>query len=204
MNVSGYEIKIELIDIKPKIWRKMVAPRGLTFAEFQIMLNLGMGWHNDHLYEFEFPKLKTWVTNNEEAMGEYDPDFFEEMRKRGFPMDEKKFMSAYETKIDDFLSVGSKFWYAYDLGDYWEHNIRVIKVVEDYDLDCATVTGYSGNCPPEDCGGAYGYENFLSIIGDPQNREYKRITKWAKERGYKDYDMAEANERLKNWRKYLD
>ena len=33
-------------------------------------------------------------------------------------------------------------------------------------------------CPPEDCGGIGGYENFLEIIRDPQHEEHGSMLTW--------------------------
>ncbi len=33
-------------------------------------------------------------------------------------------------------------------------------------------------CPPEDCGGIWGYESFLEIINDPDNEEYEVMIEW--------------------------
>ena len=53
----------------------------------------------------------------------------------------------------------------YDFGDYWEHEILVEKILP---LEKGThypvcVTGKRA-CPPEDCGGATGYEELLEIL----------------------------------------
>jgi hypothetical protein len=34
-------------------------------------------------------------------------------------------------------------------------------------------------CPPEDCGGTHGYENFLNIIMDPSHEEYDSMLECA-------------------------
>ncbi len=33
-------------------------------------------------------------------------------------------------------------------------------------------------CPPEDCGGIWGYDELLEMIRDPTHEEYERMTKW--------------------------
>ncbi len=38
-------------------------------------------------------------------------------------------------------------------------------------------------CPPEDCGGPWGYEEFLEIIGDPSHPEHDERVQWAGEWG---------------------
>jgi hypothetical protein len=35
------------------------------------------------------------------------------------------------------------------------------------------------SCPPEDCGGPYGYENFLATIMDPGHEEHDSMLEWA-------------------------
>jgi hypothetical protein len=33
-------------------------------------------------------------------------------------------------------------------------------------------------CPPEDCGGVYGYENLLTVIQDPSHEDYQSSLEW--------------------------
>ena len=33
-------------------------------------------------------------------------------------------------------------------------------------------------CPPEDCGGPYGYANFLDAIQNPKHTEHESLLKW--------------------------
>lgn len=39
-------------------------------------------------------------------------------------------------------------------------------------------------CPPEDCGGIYGYYDLLEILEDPKHREHAERKDWAKSQGY--------------------
>ncbi|MCK9266191.1 plasmid pRiA4b ORF-3 family protein [bacterium] len=39
-------------------------------------------------------------------------------------------------------------------------------------------TGGKRACPPEDCGGIFGYENLLKILSNPKHPEYKSILSW--------------------------
>ncbi len=34
------------------------------------------------------------------------------------------------------------------------------------------------SCPPEDCGGIWGYQNLLEIIVDPDHDEYEEMNEW--------------------------
>ena len=42
-------------------------------------------------------------------------------------------------------------------------------------------------CPPEDCGGPWGYAGFLDAIGDPNNPEHDEMIEWIGE----DFDPEE-------------
>ncbi len=34
-------------------------------------------------------------------------------------------------------------------------------------------------CPPEDCGGVWGYEDLLEILADPKHEEHEERKEWA-------------------------
>lgn len=89
------------------------------------------------------------------------------------------------------------FNYIYDFGDYWKHRVTVEKVLDDYEFDYPQVVKYKGNCPPEDCGGIWGYYDKLSIMEDEDDPEYEEVVEWME--GYpKVYDMEEVNDFFKN------
>jgi hypothetical protein len=78
-----------------------------------------------------------------------------------------------------------KFHYLYDFGDSWEHEILVEKILP---LEKGThypvcVTGKRA-CPPEDCGGPYGYEELLEILKDPSHPEYEDRIDWLPEEDF--------------------
>lgn len=33
-------------------------------------------------------------------------------------------------------------------------------------------------CPPEDCGGAFGYEGLITALADPKHDEHDQMVKW--------------------------
>ena len=57
-----------------------------------------------------------------------------------------------------------KFVYVYDFGDSWVHDITVENIDQDDELDCPICLAGKGACPPEDCGGAWGYEDLKKEI----------------------------------------
>nr|WP_204165954.1 plasmid pRiA4b ORF-3 family protein [Streptomyces sp. NEAU-S7GS2] len=52
-------------------------------------------------------------------------------------------------------------------------------------------------CPPEDCGGPWGYANFIEAITDPRHEEYGELLEWVG--GSFDpsrFDAEDINKRL--------
>ena len=43
---------------------------------------------------------------------------------------------------------------------------------------CATGAS-SGGCPPEDVGGAWGYEEFLEALADPDHEQHEDMVHWS-------------------------
>ncbi len=50
-----------------------------------------------------------------------------------------------------------RFSYIYDMGDHWEHEIRIEAINPPQKNSYPVGIGGSGACLPEDCGGPYGY-----------------------------------------------
>lgn len=69
----------------------------------------------------------------------------------------------------------ARFEYLYDFGDSWEHEVEVVGRGGD---SPGCVEG-EGGCPPEDCGGAPGYEHLLEVLADPGHDEHEHLRVWA-------------------------
>ena len=93
---------------------------------------------------------------------------------------------------------GGKLRYEYDFGDGWEHEIKVEKA-----LDADPTTHYprctAGNraCPPDDCGGPFGYEELLRAIQAPSHPEHEEMLDWiGGEFDPEAFDLAGVNRAL--------
>ncbi|MBP1765040.1 MAG: plasmid pRiA4b family protein, partial [Firmicutes bacterium] len=64
--MKAYQIKIELVDSEPLIWRRVIIPADVTFRRLHDTIQFSMDWWDSHLYEFEFPQEKLRITNDEE------------------------------------------------------------------------------------------------------------------------------------------
>ena len=144
------QFKIQIRDIKkPPVWRRIVIPGNFTFHDLHNTIQSAFGWWDEHLYQFQrHPFDGGWTVK--EPDGE-DNTWGER------PKD------ARETDVATFIQhMGlEKFVYVYDFGDSWVHDITVEQIDHDADLDHPVCLAGKGACPPEDCGGPWGYEELM-------------------------------------------
>ncbi|TAJ12850.1 plasmid pRiA4b ORF-3 family protein [Marinilabiliaceae bacterium JC017] len=158
-----YQIQVALKGSKPKIWRRLLVPSTVTLPELHQVIQIAMGWSNTHLYQF----IKNCMFYLERME---DNDFWDEMDN----------VDCTDVKVSDLLKrEKDKIVYEYDFGDSWEHNVILEKVLP---VDSAIkypvcLTGRM-SCPPEDCGGIWGYAQMLEVLQDPKHEEYDRCKEW--------------------------
>jgi hypothetical protein len=99
-----------------------------------------------------------------------DDDFWDD----SYSVDYKKM------KISDLLAKEKeKIIYEYDFGDSWEHEVILEKVLPlDEKMKYPVCLAGEMNCPPEDCGGVWGYADILKILKHPDHEEYESYMEW--------------------------
>ena len=51
-----------------------------------------------------------------------------------------------------------------------------------------------GHCPPEDCGGIWGYADFVAAMADPKHPEHDHLKEWnGGDFDPEAFDLAEVN-----------
>jgi len=106
-----------------------------------------------------------------------------------------------ESKITLERAVGKAktFYYEYDFGDDWMHEIRFEKASNpEATVTHAVCTEGARACPPEDIGGPFGYEDFLAALADPDHEMHEELKEWIG--GPFDpeaFSLAKINARLK-------
>lgn len=162
-----YQFKISLRGSKkPVIWRRIQVPDSYNFADLHYTIQDAMGWHNSHLHQFEMINPQTNCIQIISDPDMLDDDF-------NVIAEEKILISNY------FIVPLQQALYEYDFGDSWEHTILFEKILP----PCAKskyplcIAG-KGRCPPEDCGGIWGYYQMLEEIKDPSNPEHKSTLQW--------------------------
>src|SRR5262249_48387685 len=72
-----------------------------------------------------------------------------------------------------------KFTYTYDFGDTWEHVIQIEKKLParpGAQYPRGDAGGRAG--PPEDCGGPWGYADFVDAVTDPSHPGHEERREW--------------------------
>jgi hypothetical protein len=159
-----FQFKIQLKDIsKPPVWRRVVVPAQFSFLRFHLVIQAAFGWDNYHMFQFSPNGFRSDPIIKEPF--EDDDDYFE-------------FIDAKKAKLSEiFKEENQKFIYIYDFGDNWEHKITLEKIIEEKTKISDCIAG-KGTCPPEDCGGAWGYMNLIEILKDPENPEHTDMRDW--------------------------
>ncbi len=171
-----FQLKIALMGTEPPVWRRVSVPWNISLSHLHYVIQESMGWCDSHLYLFEIKGRRY-----------SDPDFeLEDVR------------NAHKTWLHRVLREGDTFSYEYDFGDSWMHEIVVEKAfdAEEEHPGSACLDGARA-CPPEDCGGAWGYANRLEAIKDPLHEEHEEITEWVGEDFDPEaFDIDKVNARL--------
>lgn len=69
--------------------------------------------------------------------------------------------------------------YTYDMGDNWEHEIKLVRIIDEHDDESPYLLEANGQTPPEDVGGVGGFIRFHEIMLNPQHPEYSETKEWA-------------------------
>lgn len=155
-----FQLKVTLDDTRPPIWRRILVDGNSTLDQLHEVIQAAFGWWDYHLHEFEAGGTRYGVP---------DPDW----DWGPPPRDERR------TRLASIAGEGTRIAYVYDFGDSWDHRIVVEKVRAATDAVTlpACIDGRRA-CPPEDCGGTWGYRELLEILADPEHPEHHERRAW--------------------------
>ncbi|HPK23203.1 MAG TPA: plasmid pRiA4b ORF-3 family protein [Smithella sp.] len=174
-----FQLKITLNHIKPPIWRRVLVDSDIKLPDLHKIIQTVMGWTNSHLHQF--------IIGNQYYSLPSDESFYKVVDYRRIKLD-----SLFNTPKSNFI-------YEYDFGDGWEHSIVIEKILprEKNTYYPICIDG-KRSCPPEDCGGTFGYENLITIINNPEHEEYDEMMEWLGDYfDPKEFNIDEVNEFLR-------
>ena len=206
-----FHIRIKLNNAPVNIWRELVVPSNITLELLAFVLIDAMGWKHEHLYQFKGKDNVFYV--NSRQLKEQENSFFGFFSRSEHKNSEKTSLEmvlqpqAANKREQSDASIGSaeqeqarpkvtgeRLKFEYDFGDSWEHDLWV-KGARDYapnEEPVIKLLKAHGACPPEDCGGVWGYAELLELNKKKRkSAEEKERLEW-----YdipKDYDPEDCD-----------
>jgi hypothetical protein len=153
-----YQIKVSLEGAKPPIWRRLEVLPDTLLSDLHKIIQTTMGWMNGHLHQFR------------DGRQMYAP-----------PSEYDDYSHDYTgLKLHDFLlRKGDKLRYEYDFGDSWSHLILLEAIKEkEKGVQYPICTKGKRACPPEDCGGVWGYMELIEIMKNKKHPQYQEMEEW--------------------------
>ena len=161
-----YQIKVTLLGTKPPIWRRLHVPSNANLAWFHAVLQVTVGWTNSHLHHF--------ITSDSRYSDLQDNDEID--------FGEKPNREEAKASISSVLpQKGARIIYEYDFGDSWRHEVKLEKILAREGMaeeNFAVCMAGARSCPPEDCGGIWGYANLLEALKDRKHPEHREMLEW--------------------------
>lgn len=188
-STRGFRLRVDLLRTKPPIWRRIDVPGDITLPQLHDVIQAAMGWTDSHLHCFR--------TGNERNSPEFLTQFALEEGDEG--------MAEDGVRLDQVVAdEGDRLWYDYDFGDGWDHVLRVEKVL---DVPPSAPTCLTGKlaCPPEDCGGVWGYQDLAAWVRSGYDDALRPEAfdsdaeglAWLGEEWHPDvFDLAETNDQI--------
>jgi hypothetical protein len=129
-----YQLKVVLLGISPMIWRRLLVSSASTIADLHYILQITMGWSDDHLHrrihgkQYGIARMGGLSFSNDPAT----------------------------VRLKDFqFRLNERFLYHYDFIDDWQHQVRIEGLLSpDSQQKYSKCINGRRACPPEDCGGA--------------------------------------------------
>jgi hypothetical protein len=179
---TAYQIKITLARTDPPIWRRVELP-DCTLEKLHDVIQIAMGWEDDHLHVFR-------AGDEEYSDSRVTRDSFSRARAES------------SMTLSRLVEQGCRtFSYEYDFGDSWEHKIKIEKTLpEGTRPEHPVCVAGERACPPEDCGGVWGYSDILEALQNPNDPDHAERLEWVGDYDPQKFDLAAVNGRWKRLR----
>ncbi len=160
---------IQIYDIEPPIYRRLLIRNSVTFMKLHNMIQLSFGWKDYHFFAFDLNGIEIIIP---------DPDV---SKQRQIGLDPRT------VRLGDYLQeVNEEFTYTYDFGDDWIHSIKVEQILPfNPNLKAPICLEGKRAAPPEDSHGPHYYPEILNAVKKKKGELYE----WIKETNQgRDFD----------------
>lgn len=166
---SVHQFKITLDGVKPPVWRRIQLPSDASFWDLHCAINDAMGWEDMHLHAFQIGDKRNGI------------DIGIPMED-DMPWNDTTMLAGWDVPIANHLDKpGTRCTYLYDFGDDWSHKV-VLEAITPREAKAKYPRCLAGAraCPPEDCGGIYGYARLCDILKNPAkaSEEAEELLDW--------------------------
>jgi hypothetical protein len=172
------QFRLSVKDVKPEISRKLLVSSDTTLARLHAILQVLMGWSDNHLYAF--------VINGKR----YTPPSEHDIGKQ----------NSIRTKLSDiFAKDAIAIRYEYDFGDRWEIELCNEPKNADFQQRQPTecIEGFRHG-PVEDSGGSREYMEKVKIYGNPRHKRYQEVREFIGPKfDPESFELRQINEMLK-------
>ena len=178
--VLGYQLRIQLRSISPPVWRRIVVAADATIAQLHEIIQLSMGWEDEHLHRFVI-RGREYGVPRPGGIG-FEPD-------------------SHRLALEAFgFRVHERFVYEYDFHCAWLHDVRIEKILTETERQQLPVCiAGVGGCPPEDSGPP---ERFMEALDDHSGEDF---VEWIEDLLEKpELDRSELCAGLDAWRPWID
>jgi Plasmid pRiA4b ORF-3-like protein len=152
------QIKVKLRGVsKPPVWRRLRVRADTPLDRLHDAVVAAFGWAGYHMHVF---------TRGADQFGLPDPEL--------------GFIDEHRVGLGQLIGgVGDRLGYTYDFGDDWQHEIVVEELFDaDREAHYPVLVDAKGACPPEDCGGPWGYAEPKEILADPAHDQHQEMLDW--------------------------
>jgi hypothetical protein len=149
-------VRVDLRGVRPPIWRRLKLASDLNLEQLDGIVQIAMGWAGGHLHSFDRWRPVDGEVTTLSLTTRRDEEY--ESGAGGQP--------EWEVELSQVLAK-PKDWiaYTYDFGDDWNHRIALETAEPWVDGEpLAQCLGGRRACPPEDCGGIWGFEEILEAL----------------------------------------
>ena len=172
---SMLEIRVELVDSEPSIWRQLEVRSSLSLDQVHEVLQTAFGWQDMHLHRFTagLPFAPLRPVNGEIA------ETLQWLPRQ--ECDERDDRPEEDFSLHQLLALGGggAAFYEYDFGDSWLHRIELVAPhpATEGTVPARLVDG-ARRGPLEDSGGLPGYEEIMDALADPSHPDHTEHVEW--------------------------
>ncbi|MDD2235468.1 MAG: hypothetical protein PHV03_11375, partial [Desulfitobacteriaceae bacterium] len=188
LDVELYQMKIHLKLEEWDIWRRVLVPSTYSFRHLHNIIQIVFDWHNYHLHEFYAYKQGA---KTKHILMDDDPETLQWIDFDARDVGQERFIA-----LKDIFPVYDNVEYVYDFGDGWQHTITVEKAIRSKEFKAIYLDG-NGERPPEDVGGAGGYQEYKDIMADEKHPEHESMKAWAQTQKERELSPEQINKELR-------